>query len=117
MSNHSLRSVIDVEDTLESYIRFRSGARAVFYATNAYCSNAPVMVEIPCEQATLRIEGDRLTCIRTDGSTYTVDGGGYVPLGKDYWGNSHYACIQDFYQAILRKQPYQNDIDSVCNTM
>lgn len=56
MCNHSLQKEIEVEDTLEADIRFQSGASALFYATNAYCRNAPVLLELTCEHVTLRLE-------------------------------------------------------------
>lgn len=117
MSNHSLRDVIEVEDTLEARIRFRSGAHALFYASNAYCDNAPVLLEVACDGATLRLEGDTLAVIWADGHREQMDSGVTAPLGKEYWGNSHFACIQDFYRAVLENRPYQNDIDSVRDTM
>lgn len=116
MSNHSLQEVIEVEDTLEANIQFESGANALFYATNAYCCNAPVLLELNCENATLRLEGDTLTVYWQDGTVHR-EGGAEVVLGKDYWGSSHLACIRDFYQSILEHRPYQNDIPSVRNTM
>ncbi len=117
MSNHSLQREIEVEDTLEANIRFASGVHALFYATNAYCANAPVMIEIACEKASLRIEGDSLTVLRADGTQEPIQFDQSAPLGKDYWGNGHYTCIRDFYRCILKDIPYQNDIPSVENTM
>ena len=119
MSNHSLQKEIEVEDTLEANICFVSGIHALFYATNAYCTNAPVLLEIVCKKATLRLEGDTLTILRPDGTREQLqfDTDGEKPLGKDYWGNSHYTCIRDFYRCVQKEIPYQNDIPSVQNTM
>ncbi len=117
MSNHSLRGIIEVEDTMEADICFRSGIHALFYATNAYCCNAPVLLEIVCEKASLRLEGDSLTVSWADGRVERDVRTGAAPLGKDYWGSSHYACIQDFYRSILENRPFQNDIPSVRDTM
>lgn len=116
MSNHSLQAEIEVEDTLEADIQFDSGVNALLYATNAYCCNAPVLVELCCEKATLRLEGDTLTVFWPDGLVQREGGAGAV-LGKDYWGSSHLSCIQDFYRSILENRPYQNDISSVRDTM
>ena len=117
MSNHSLQKEIEVEDTLEADIQFQSGATALFYATNAYCRNAPVLLELSCEHATLRLEGDDLTTIWADGRREQEADHQAATLGKDYWGSSHYTCIQDFYRSILENRPYQNDISSVHDTM
>ena len=116
MCNHSLQREIEVEDTLEANIRFQSSANALFYATNAYCSNAPVLLELACEKAMLRLEGDSLTVQWADGRTESTANQA-TSLGKDYWGSSHKACIQEFYRSILRNLPYQNDIPSVRDTM
>ena len=116
MCNHSLQKEIEVEDTLEANIQFKSGANALFYATNAYCRNAPVLLELACEKAMLRLEGDSLTVQWADGRTEST-ANQETSLGKDYWGSSHKACIQDFYRSILKNLPYQNDIPSVRDTM
>lgn len=117
MSNHSLQDYIEVEDTTEAFIFFESGVNACFYATNAFCTNSLVMVEIVMEEGTLRMEGDSLTVILKDGSTEQVEINTKAEFEKDYWGNSHYECISDFYHAIMEKRPFQNDIDSVEDTM
>ena len=55
LSNHHLKGLIEVEDTLEAYIRFGEKV-ACFYATNAYCADVPPLIEISCEKVTVRIE-------------------------------------------------------------
>lgn len=117
MCNHSLAETIEVEDTTEAYIRFESGASACFYATNAYCMNSPVMVEIVMQKGILRMEGDSLTVRLPDGSAKQVEITNKARFEKDYWGNSHYDCISDFYKAIIEKRPYNNDIEHVKETM
>lgn len=117
MANHSLQRVIEVEDTLEAYIAFESGVNACFYATNAYCINAPVVIELVMEEGILRMEGDNLTIQLPDGTKEYVENVAKAQFEKDYWGNSHYECIKDFYRAIIEGRPYQNDIESVKETM
>ncbi len=117
MRNHTLKGVIEVEDTVEACIDFESGARALFYATNGYAANAPVMVEVACENVRVRMEGDELTAFWADGAVKRQCFNDAEALGKDYWGAGHHACIRDFYQSIEQKRPFANDIDSVKNTM
>lgn len=117
MSNHSLQNVIEVEDTTEAYITFQSGARALFYATNAYSSNAPVIVEIDTQNAVLRMEGNILDIFWKDGKKERMENDEHPQFEKNYWGNSHYVCIRDFYRAVIEKRPYRNDIDQVKETM
>lgn len=117
MSNHTLKGVIEVEDTFESYIKFKDDVGAVFFASNAYCDNAPVLIDISCESGCMRLEGDTLTVTYGDGSKASFSDSMVPQFAKDYWGNSHFECIKDFYDAISSKKPYKNDIDSVSSTM
>ena len=117
MHNHSLKGVIEVEDTVEAAIAFPGGVRALYYATNAYCTDAPVMVDVVCEHVTLRMETTDLTIIWDDGRIEKPVFEEPAALGKGYWGNGHYRCIQDFYDAMRENRPYQNDIASVRDTM
>ena len=110
MTNHHLKSFIDVEDTLEAYIQFGSG-EACFYATNAYALDAPVFLEIACEKGTLRLEGNELLVIREEGTKkYTFEG--KTVIGKSYWGSSHGVCIADYYRCIGTHERYRNDLQS-----
>ena len=116
MHNRHLPGVIDVEDTLEAYIRF-PGAAALFYATTAYCLDAPVMLEIACESAVLRI-GDREVAIRLPDGTSRVERMESMPmLGKEYWGGSHKLCIDDFYRSLKTGEPFALSLADVAPTM
>lgn len=115
MHNHHLKQVIEVEDTVEAYIQF-SDATACFYATTSYGTDSPVLLELECEYARLRLEGNQVTCNYRDGSkTETIcdetDG-----LGKSYWGDGHEACIRDYYDSLERGSIIRNNLQSVENT-
>ncbi len=99
MHNRHLPKVIEVEDTVEAHIRFPE-ASALFYATTAYCTDAPVMLEIVCENATYTMRGPEVTVRLPDGTTSVQKMECPPLLGKDYWGSSHKLCIDDFYQAV-----------------
>ncbi len=101
ISNHHLKGVIQVEDTMEAYGDFQ-GIPALFYATTAYCSNSPVLVELSCEKGVLRMEETRVECILNDGSWEEKDFARRETLGKDYWGSSHGRCIEDFYNRLRK---------------
>jgi UDP-N-acetyl-2-amino-2-deoxyglucuronate dehydrogenase len=116
LSNHSLKGVIEVEDTLEAYLSFASGAKATFFATNTFCQDAPVFVELVCEQAVFRMEETEVTCTWKDGRKEHISFPQPAVAGKAYWGASHAVCIKDFYDAIEENRPYQNDIASVRDT-
>lgn len=118
MMNHHLKGVIQVEDTMEAYIAFEK-ANALFYATTAHCTDAPVLVELVCENVTLRMEEQQVSMTWKDGTkehfslaSQPVAGG-----GKAYWGASHGLCIADFYQCIREGKPFRNDIPDVTDTV
>lgn len=99
MHNRHLSKTIEVEDTAEAYIRFQNAA-ALFYATTAYCTDAPVMLEIVCENATYTMLGPDVIVRLPDGTSNVQKMECQPLLGKDYWGSSHKLCMDDFYQAI-----------------
>lgn len=117
MHNHSLKGVIEVEDTVEAYITFEQGATALYYATNAYCDDAPVMVDVICEHVKLHMNGQDIVLEWDNGTIEKPVFEQPESLGKGYWGNGHYVCIQDFYQSVLEKRSYQNCIASTKDTM
>jgi predicted dehydrogenase len=95
-----LKDDIEVEDTAEATILFKDGTVFLFYASNNYCMDAPVSIEIVCENAVIRMDeeltvrygnGDVETFIDIDSSTGE----------KSYWGNSHKELIEDFYHSII----------------
>lgn len=120
MQNHHLKGTIDVEDTLEAYLTFSTGAdpvRASFYATNAYVADEPVLIELSCESGFVRMEGGRIWYRDKNHQTpvfWQEDESRYP--GKAYWGNGHEACISDFYHCLITGTPYQNDLLSVKTT-
>lgn len=95
----ALDGVIEVEDTAAIRMTHDGGAESIFYATNGYGDNAPVMLELRTERALLRLDGD-LTVTWQDGrverTAETVLGTG----ARAYWGDSHKALIADFYATI-----------------
>ena len=94
MANHHLKGVIETEDTLEAWIQYKSGATACFYATNAYCGNAPVLIEIVCEDRTYRLEGDKLYIKESTGEYQKVEFAVKEAFGKSYWGTGHLSYPQ-----------------------
>lgn len=103
VTGHALNekfSEIEVEDTVSARFETESGKIAYFNATIGAGIDHPIMIDIVCEKATIRIEGN---------SAYKIQGGEYEKLyfskenafiGKNYWGNGHEALISDFYDCI-----------------
>lgn len=104
-STDTLGDTIEVEDTAHAHIRFANGARALFYATNAYVSNSPVELELVFEQGVLQLREDCLYLVQGSSTTLlceppaTLDEQGLV-TGKSYWGISHQLLIEDFYDHV-----------------
>ncbi len=115
MANHHLKGVIQVEDTLEAWLGYPEKT-AVMYATTAYSQDAPVLLDFHFENAVVRLEGAELE-IRRDGETERQTFENPAALGKGYWGTGHGTCIQDFYDALEKNRPYQNDTSSVRDTV
>ena len=65
MTNHHLKDLIEVEDTLEAYIDF-NGVHASFYATTSYCADVAPLIEIACENMTIRVEDPHVTVYPKD---------------------------------------------------
>ncbi len=105
MHNRHLPGIIEVEDTVEAFIRFKN-AQALFYASTAYAVDAPVMVEIVCEKVAYTIEGDEVTVKSRGGAADVIAMQPPKALGKSYWGGSHKLCIDDFYQALAAGKPF-----------
>jgi UDP-N-acetyl-2-amino-2-deoxyglucuronate dehydrogenase len=95
-----LNNVIEVEDTAEATIKFKSGATGLFYATNCYCTDSPVFIELMCEKAHIRLESE-LTIKYANGETEVVMDCDKATGDKAYWGCGHKALINDFYGRLV----------------
>lgn len=132
MRNHHLKGQIEVEDTMEAYLTFdqvspphvhsaksteAEPVRASFYATNAYVSDEPVFIELACEDGFVRMEGGRVwyQTKAQQAPVFWQESDSGTP-GKAYWGNGHYACIQDFYRSLQLGTTYRNQLSSVETT-
>ncbi|MDD4797590.1 MAG: Gfo/Idh/MocA family oxidoreductase [Eubacteriales bacterium] len=100
---------IQVEDTAHAFIRMQNGVTAVFYATNAYETDAPVEVEAMFERATVLLRADSLYLWQQDRLVPLVDGNAAAAEHKDYWGKGHRRQIVDFYDCITEKKPFAVD--------
>lgn len=92
MSNKSLKGIIEVEDTVDAYMKFENGATGVFYATNAYGSNSSVQLELEFENASFVYMSGKLY---RNGDFVCADETGF--LGKPYWGLGHLRVFRELY--------------------
>ena len=114
-SNHRLKGRIEVEDTLEAFIRFER-ADALFYASNAYVDDSPILLEIVCEKGKFRIDGNMLTVWDEAGNRSKYEFQTASLNGKAYWGDSHPACISDFYDSLRENRSTKVGLESVKDT-
>lgn len=117
IANHHLRDVIEVEDSAEARIVFKSGAVGLFYATTGYCTDSPVLVEIVCEKGCIRIEGDDLLIQGEGGRREQIHFAPAAHVGKDCWGASHLLLLRDFYHCIETGKPFALDYTQACRTL
>lgn len=117
MANHHLKNVIEVEDTMEAYIRFEGERKACFYATTAYVDNMPPIIEIACEDRAIRIEDLDVTYYYKDGKVERLPIEDKERLGKGYWGSGHKDCIEDFYHSIEKKISFALDLPNIRETI
>lgn len=109
--NHHLKSVIEVEDTMEAYMEVK-GSPVCFYATNGYAEDSPVFLEILCLHGKIRMEGEYLEiCLEDKGREVYDFSMGRKQLGKSCWGNSHFVCIKDFYTCLQEKRIFSNSLE------
>lgn len=118
MQNHHLKGVTEVEDTMEAWMEFEGGKRASFFATTAYATDAPVILELSFEKGRVTLIDSILQIHTAGGETKSVscewtDAG----IGKSYWGRGHLACIKDYYECLESGIAYSNDISGVENTL
>lgn len=116
IQNHHLKNIIEVEDTMEAYIRF-AGLDAIFYASTAYSENVPPIIELSCENLLIRIEDQSVICLRRDGTVETPELPHTKAPGKNYWGSGHQSCIQDFYLSILENRNFPQDLTGTLDTI
>lgn len=105
--NHSLEGVIDVEDTVNAFIKFENGAKGVFFATNAYTRDSAVELEIHFENKTFLYQDGKLFA---DKELVCEDSQEYI--GKKCWGSGHYKTLYDYYDNSSKLC-----LDDVKNTM
>jgi predicted dehydrogenase len=100
-ANYHLKDVIDVEDTASTYITFKNGAKGMFYATTAHYTDAPISLEIVCENMKLELKNDDLYI---DGVKQELYDDALDSDGKGYWGVGHMMLFNDFYSKLTTNE-------------
>lgn len=91
---------IEVEDTVTARLEFASGARGVFWATNANFANESVQIAVTTEKAVFTIADSFLTRKDPDGTVSVLCEDARLPGAKFYFGASHGKLIDKFYRAL-----------------
>ncbi len=101
ISNFHLKDDIEVEDTASVYFTYEDGSRAVYFATNAAGKSMSPLIDIVCEDAIVRVEGDMVYKISGNLTELIFSEKDEEKIvGKKEWGNSHTHLISDFYDCI-----------------
>ena len=100
MSTDVLDNAVEVETSCHAVAEYEDGGRAVMYVTNDYVSDAPIVLEMACENKTWQIEGDKLYDVTGGKRELLLDGAPPAVSDKAYWGSGHAAELSDFYDCI-----------------
>ena len=109
--SNRMSDFIEVEDAAEGAIKYKNGVITAFQAINYYSYDAPVEIELHCENGTANMVGDRATVKLHDGREFVADNNPHETFeydtgAKGYWGVSHIKQINNFYTALKEgKQP------------
>lgn len=117
VANHHLQGIIEVEDTVEAWMRFKNGKRGCFYASTGYVSDAPVIIELTCERGSITMIDKTLTVRKQGFEPINIEIEEVKGMGKSYWGNGHLTCINDYYEKMESGERFSNDLAGVENTM
>lgn len=107
---------VEVEDTADILFETKSGLRAFFFGTNCYPIDTSTVIEIHCENGTLRNTRGLLTLIKEDSET-VIANDKKAQMGKNYWGSSHYMAINEFYKLLETGNGKIISLADVKNTM
>lgn len=116
MTNHHTNDVIAVEDTVEAWLEFSGGKRGLFYASNAYVTDAPVVLELELERGRITLL-EKAVLLFKEGAYSVISCEEPKGVGKDYWGSGHLRCMRDFYETLINGEKFQNDYDGVFSTV
>lgn len=104
--------LIEVEDSAEGVIKYKNGVVTGFYTINYYSYDAPVEIEIDCENGLVKLIADKATIRFNDGREICADRDPRIQMSygegvKSYWGVSHLKQIKAYYESLNNgKKPF-----------
>ncbi|MEG2003482.1 MAG: Gfo/Idh/MocA family oxidoreductase [Clostridia bacterium] len=112
---------IDVEDSAEGIVKYKSGLVTAFHAVNYYSYDAPVEIEIDCEKALVKMFADSADVRFKDGRTIMIDRDPNEDFHygnvKSYWGVNHVKQIQNYYHCLETGEKPFIPVESAYKTM
>ena len=106
VSTDVLDYTVEVETSCHAVAEYEDGARSVIYVTNDYAYDAPIVLEMACENRTWQIVGDKLYDVTGGKQELLLDGAPPAVSDKAYWGSGHAAELSDFYDCIRTGRPF-----------
>lgn len=109
-ANHA-HPAIEVEDTAEGVIGYKQTAVS-FYVNTIHPYDAPVELELICENGRAKLTGERAVITYPDGREETADrnsDAATLPGWKDYWGVSHIRQLRLFYASLAKGETPEID--------
>ncbi len=116
LTTKCLGDFIEVEDTADVVLETECGARALFFGSNCYPINISNVIEVHCENGSLRYTRGELVLTR-DEVDEVLEKDTKVQIGKDYWGGGHYKVINEFYKLLETGEGEIISLVDVKNTM
>jgi len=112
--------IIEVEDSAEGVIKYKNGVVTGFYTVNYYGYDAPVEIELYCENGIAKMVGDKATITMTDGTVFIADKNPNESFNygdvKSYWGVSHVKQINQFYDSLRDGVSLDVTAEDACKT-
>lgn len=104
-TSNRAHEMIEVEDAAEGVIAYKNGVVTAFHAINYYTYDAPVEIELHCDNGIAKMVADKATVRLNDGRTFIADNNPletftYDSGVKGYWGVSHVKQINNFYETL-----------------
>ncbi|NDL67497.1 Gfo/Idh/MocA family protein [Anaerotalea alkaliphila] len=91
---------IEVEDTATAHIRFKNGARGLYFATNCYAGNSSVEIQVLLENGKFTIKDNILMKTNASEEKEKIVEDSRLPGSKFYYGASHKRLVGLFYEGI-----------------
>ncbi len=98
--------IIEVEDAAEGVIKYDNGIFTAFHTINYYTYDAPVEIELHCENGLAKIVKDKGIVELENGKKYVANRNPNETFDygdvKSYWGVSHIKQINNYYESLQK---------------